>query len=65
MDFRNKTKAESSPTLVPLVVMKITGLTKDEEYYPAATEVIYSFIAKVLQTSRATLVGAKAHARLV
>ena len=65
MDFRNKTKAESFPTLVPLVVMKITGLTNNDAYWPAATEVIYSFIEKVLQTSRAGLAGTKAHARLV
>jgi hypothetical protein len=65
IDLRNKNKTESFPTLVPLVITKITGLTNHDEYWPVATEVIYSFIETVLQTSRQAFEGTTKHAKLV
>ena len=64
-DSRNKHKNESFPTLVSLAITKTTGLSKDNEYWPAASEVIYSLIKNVFETSRATLAGTKDDARLV
>jgi len=52
VDLRNKEKTESFPTLVPLVITKITGLTKNDEYWPVAREAIYSFIEMIFRTSR-------------
>ena len=58
-DLRNKNKNESFPTLVPLVITRITGLEKNNEYWPDASTVIYSFIEKVLKSSRQALAVTK------
>jgi len=65
VDLRNKNKTESFPTLVPLVITKIIGLTKNDEHWPVATEAIYSFIEKMLLTSRQAFNDAKSQAKLV
>jgi hypothetical protein len=64
-DLRNKQKTESFPTLVPRAVARIAGLTKGDEYWPLATECIYSFIQLVLQTAAQAVAVAKANTRLV
>jgi hypothetical protein len=64
-DLRNRNKNVSFPTLVPLVITKITGLKKDNEYWYDASTVFCSLIEKVLKTSRQALAVTKDHSRLV
>jgi len=64
-DLRNKHKNERFPVLVPLVITRITGMQKNNEYWPDAYRVLCSFIEKVLTTSREVLSATKAHSILV
>lgn len=64
-DFRNKHKTESFPTLVPLAINRIAGLTIANEHWPAASECIYSFMEMVMKTTTQAVTSTKINVKLV
>jgi hypothetical protein len=64
-DLRDKQKTESFPTLVPFAITRITGLANTDEYWPVATECIYSFGEMVIKTTTQAVTSTKAKTKLV
>jgi hypothetical protein len=64
-DVKNKSKAESFPTLVPIAISRISGIREGDSHWHSASNIVYSILETLLKTAQPSLDGTKAHARLV
>ena len=64
-DIKDKSKSESFPTLVPTVIVRITGVQPSDSRCHSSSEVVYSILDAILKTSEPSLIGTQKHAKLV
>lgn len=54
-DLKNESKKESFPTLVPMAISRITGLSESDSHWHSAEEVIYAILETILKTAHQSL----------